>query len=152
MLSFSNGLCLAIMGGTGFGGAMDGGVIRIYSGTRPANANYRIPSDNVHLATVTTLGREFLPGDPNTAGLRLRLGTNSVMENLGVWVLTPAKGGVAKWFRWNWRDADPNDDSGYYPRIDGDVGLLGTASDMLLEKTTLVVGQTVAFDLFLASL
>ena len=153
MLQYSNGLCLAIIGSGGFAATMDGGVIRIFNGTRPANPNLKIPAGNVEIAKVTTEGKEFIPGsDPNGAGLRFRLGVNALVENFGRWDLVPSISGTAIWFRWNWRDVDPNDDSGYYPRIDGDVGLINTAADMIIERTNLVAGQRIVFDLFVASL
>lgn len=153
MLSYSNGLCLAIIGSGGFASTMDGGVIRIFNGLRPANANLKIPPGNIQLATVTTEGREFVPGaDAVGAGLRFRLGLDGLLENYGRWDLVPSLTGTAVWFRWNWRDVDPNDDSVYFPRIDGDISLIGTISDMVLERTNLIAGQRIIFDLFVASL
>lgn len=153
MASFSNGLCLAIIGSGGFAATMDGGIIRIFSGTRPSNPNLKIPPGNVEVARITTEGKEFvLPSDPNGAGLRFRLSLNGIVENFGRWDLVPLVNGNAVWFRWNWRDADPNDDSAYFPRIDGNVGLIGSPADMVLERTALVAGQRIVFDLFVASL
>ena len=153
MLQYSNGLCLAIIGSGGFASTMDGGVIRVFNGTRPVNPNLRIPAGNIEIAQVTTEGRVFIPGsDPNNAGLRFRLEADGFLGNLGLWYLVPTVSATAVWFRWNWRDADPNDDSGYFPRIDGDIGQVGSTADMVLERTSLIAGQPIVFDLFGASL
>ena len=123
MIRFSKGLLDAIMGNAGFRGAMQGGVVRVFSGTRPATANDAIPVGCVELARITTDGKTFYPGsDTNAAGLQFSLQSGGTLNSIGAWVLVGRASGVPLWFRWNWGGVDNNVYSGALPRIDGDVG------------------------------
>jgi hypothetical protein len=151
MLKFSTGLGLAIMGVGGFGGTMDGGVIRLFSGTRPSGANMKLPAGNIQIATITSEGKFFQPGaDGVGAGLRLRLRTNGYLENYGRWDIVPTVSGSPTWFRWNWAGIDPNDASTYFPRIDGDIGVAGSGADLILGRAELFQGTVLSIDLFSA--
>ena len=75
MLQYSNGLCLAIIGSGGFAATMDGGVIRIFNGTRPANPNLKIPAGNVEIDTDYQWCRCFGSGAWGANGLRRQVAT-----------------------------------------------------------------------------
>ena len=136
MLSFSRGLILSALGIGGIGNVMNGGVIRIFSGLRPVNASAAVPPSSAAtvLGKVTMEGRTFYADtDPEQAGLQLRITDDGFLENYGRWVLSVTKTGVPTWFRWTWGKTDNDDDSFYYPRIDG----LVTAFDVESEEYSL---------------
>lgn len=133
MLSFSRGLILSALGIGGIGNVMNGGVIRIFSGLRPVNASAAVPPSSAAtvLGKVTMEGRTFYADtDPEQAGLQLRITDDGFLENYGRWVLSVTKTGAPTWFRWTWGKTDNDDDSFYYPRIDG----LVTAFDVESEE------------------
>lgn len=157
MLSFSKGLILATLGIGGLGNTMNGGVIRIFSGLRPVTANAAIPptADATMLGKITMDGKTFYAGsDPEGAGLQLKITDNGVIENYGRWVLTVLRPGTPAWFRWTWAKWDADDDSFYYPRIDGFVTNVDASGDdyddavtntgIVLPTKALTAGQTLA--------
>jgi hypothetical protein len=127
MARFSTGLRNALASEYGLGIMMNGGIIRVYGGARPENPD--LPPGTAELGRITTEGRVFISGDdPNAAGLLLRLvppGGLTFDPAAGQWRLLGVDTGSATWWRWNWRWADPNTDSAFYPRIDGTVGATG---------------------------
>ena len=126
MISYSFGLQAAIIGDGGFARAMQGGVIRIYSGSRPETANDAIPSGCVEIARITQDGLPFYLGGIN--GLLLDLFSPAIIEKKGDWILTGMATGVPTWFRWNWFGHDDNIYSDILPRLDGDVATTKGAS------------------------
>ena len=132
MLSFSRGLILSALGIGGIGNVMNGGVIRIFSGLRPVNASAAVPPSSAAtvLGKVTMEGRTFYADtDPEQAGLQLRITDDGFLKSYGRWVLRVTKTGTPTWFRWTWGKTDNDDDSFYYPRIDGWVTAFDVASD-----------------------
>lgn len=159
MLSFSKGLIISMLGIGGLGNVMNGGVIRIFSGLRPVTANAAIPptTDATMLGKITLDGKTFYAGaDPEGAGLQLTITDSGVIKNYGSWVLTATKSGIPAWFRWTWSKFDADDDSFYYPRIDGFVTPVDIAGDdyddaitnygIVLPTKTLIAGQTFAIN------
>ena len=152
MLKLSTGLRMALVGNAGFSMAMGGGVIRIFSGPRPAEASLAIPPSAVELARVTTMGRTFYPGnDTQNAGLFFRILPPGIVENDGRWGIVGIKAGQANWFRWNWWNIDNNAESYSIPRIDGDVAVTGEIGDMYLPTKNIFVGLNYYIDTFVAS-
>lgn len=150
MLKFSSGLLLAIMGTIGFAGAMQGGVVRIFSGPRPDSADDAIPGGATEIARITTEGRVFYPGaDTEGAGLQFSLGAGGVLRNGGVWMLRGIATGTPSWFRMNWSGADANESSAYLPRVDGDVGMT-EFYDLVLPLESISPGQTQRLGEFIA--
>lgn len=152
MLSFSTGLLNSIIGERGFGAALYGGVVRVYSGQRPDSADLAIPLGCVEVARITTEGRIFYPGaDTENAGLKLKITSDRTLENDGHWVLTGIANGVATWFRWNWAFADLNLDSTALPRLDGDVST-SSAGDLVLPFLQMIPARTHTLDTFMAKI
>lgn len=152
MLSFSTGLLNSIIGERGFGAALYGGVVRVYSGQRPDSADLAIPLGCVEVARITTEGRIFYPGaDTENAGLKLKITSDRTLENDGRWVLTGIANGVATWFRWNWAFADLNLDSTALPRLDGDVST-SSAGDLVLPFLQMIPARTHTLDTFVAKI
>jgi hypothetical protein len=148
MLSFSTGLLNSIIGERGFGAALYGGVVRLYSGQRPASADLAVPAGCVEVARITTDGRVFYPGaDTENAGLKLKISSAQTLVNDGRWVMVGIATGVATWFRWNWAYADLNLDSTALPRLDGDVSTLSEA-DLVLPFSQIVPAKTHVLDAF----
>lgn len=152
MLSFSTGLLNAIIGERGFGSALYGGVVRIYSGQRPASANDAIPAGAVEIARITEGGRVFYPGaDSENAGLKFRISGPGELQNDGTWILTGIGSGAIKWFRWNWGYADLNQGSTLLPRLDGDAGP-SAANDLVIPFESVFLGQKYMLDFFVAKI
>lgn len=133
MLSFSHGLKLATMGVGGLAQVMNGGVIRIYSGSRPISATAGIPPSTECrlIGRITTEGKTFEPGtDPEFAGLALSVNNEGTISLVGDWVLTAIADGEPKWFRWCWYKYDDDALSTFFPRLDGDIGPVEDAGEL----------------------
>jgi len=146
MARFSTGLRNSLASDYGLGLMMNGGVIRVYGGERPASP------DEAHeallLGEITTEGKVFFPvDDPNDAGLLLALYSPGVLTNDGEWRLKGVNEGEAKWWRWFWRLADNNLQSTFYPRVDGLVN-----TELLLSSTYITVFTNVEIEQFVFSL
>jgi hypothetical protein len=152
MLSFSTGLLNSIIGERGFGAALYGGVVRLYTGQRPVSADLAIPGGCIEVARITTEGRIFYPGaDTENAGLKLRIQADQTLENDGRWVLTGIANGVATWFRWNWAYVDLNLDSTTLPRLDGDIST-SPAADLVLPFVQMIPARNHTLDTFVATI
>jgi len=113
---------MAVAGNYGVGYMMNGGVIRVYGGTRVASPD-NAPG-TTEIGRITTGGLDWYPDtDPNNAGLILQLVSPGALVNSGEWRLKGSATGTATWFRWCWAATDPQHESTYYPRIDGDIGI-----------------------------
>jgi hypothetical protein len=118
MARFSTGLRNSLAAEYGLGLMMNGGIIRVYGGSRPASPDEAPGS--LLLGEITTEGKVFFPvDDPNDAGLLLTLLSPGVLMNNGEWRLKGKAEGEAVWWRWFWRLADTNLQSTFYPRVDG---------------------------------
>jgi len=146
MARFSTGLRNALASNYGLGLMMNGGVIRVYGGSRPASPD-NAPG-TTELAQITTEGKTFVPGnDVVEAGLLLMHASPGMLINVGIWTLKASMPGIATWWRWCWSDPDPLAESTYYPRVDGLVG-----SELILVDTTLFTGLEVTIEQFLFTL
>lgn len=135
MIRFSTGLRNALAGEYGLGIMMNGGVMRVYGETMPASPD--IAPGTPILGTITTEGRPFVPVyDTHDAGLLLQIVTPGALTNSGNWSLVGIAFGEATWFRWHWKWEDDLLDGTYYPRIDGDIGLLASNSALRLTSRT----------------
>ena len=152
MLSLSTGLQMALAGNAGFSMAMSGGLIRVYSGPRPASADDAIPPTATELARITTMGRIFYPGnDTENAGLFFRILPPGIIENDGRWGIVGINTGLATWFRWNWWSVDGNIEDYSLPRIDGDVAVSGEIGELYLPSRSIASGMSYFIDTFVAS-
>lgn len=147
MIRLSSGLRNAVMSQFGLGLMMNGGVIKIYSGTIADSPNKAIPVTSQYLGVITTNGEVFIPGSyPNTAGLYFSLINYGTLINDGRWMLKGVNAGTATWFRWYWADPDPDLDSNYYPRIDG---LINNGGALTLGSTSITTSTLVEIDQFM---
>ena len=146
MARFSTGLRNALIGYYGLGVMMNGGIIRVYGGERPASPDD--PPGTPELGRITTGGRVFIPdGDPYEAGLQVAVSSPGTLTGVGEWRLKGVAIGTPIWWRWCWSSADPLTPSQYYPRVDG---LVGTELVLSLIQTT--VSTDVMVEQFLFTL
>ena len=151
MISLSTGLRMAVAGNYGAGSMMNGGVIRIYGGTRPFTPDSTPGATEI--GRITTEGRVWHPDtDPNDAGLVVQVVYPGALVNAGEWRLVGSAAGMATWFRWCWAASDPQHDSTYYPRIDGDIGIAPEegedAPDLVLISTSITANTDWLIDNF----
>ena len=115
---------------TGF----DGGLLRIYSGTKPATAN--LAPTGTLLASIT------LPADAFAAA-----SGGSIAKN-GTWQDTSANAtGTAGWFRIS-EVGDTDALDGDFHRLDGTVTATGGGGDLTLDSTSITSGQSVTVNTF----
>ena len=146
MARFSTGLRNALASNYGLGLVMNGGVIRVYGGTRPNSPNN--PPGTNELAQITTEGKTFVPGnDAAGAGLMLTVLSPGLLTGVGEWRLKAGLLGAATWWRWCWGGSDPLTESTYYPRVDGVVG-----TELVLLSTGMYVGLNTPIEQFLFTL
>lgn len=145
MARFSTGMRNAIASEYGLGVMMNGGIIRLYGQQRPKTPDSA--PGTVELGQITTEGRVFIAGDdPNEAGLYLQLvSPGSLIRDAdkGDWRLKGSANGTCTWWRWNWRWADPNTESTFYPRIDG------TTEELQLSNTSITTTMNRPIEQFL---
>lgn len=104
------------------GGAFDSGVLEIYSGAQPANANTA--------ASGTLLASIALPADSFSAAVA------GVASKAGTWSDTSANAsGAAGWARFR--------NTGDTLRMDGSVTLTAGGGDITLDDVNIVAGGTV---------
>lgn len=143
-IRFSTGLKNAILGSTGMKGSLDGGVIKVYTGSQPSSAD--TGSTGTLLGTVTidagnTFPADYINFDAPSAGLL----SKAAAEN---WKFNGVTDGTAGWFRYI---GDPAADDGTttsttYARMDGSVARTG--ADMNLSNTAVTTGAPHTVDVF----
>lgn len=148
MPRLSTGLRNAMAGNYGLGAMMNGGVIRVFQGSRPSSPDQ--PHGSTELARITTEGRTFIPvTDPYNAGLLLSVVSPGGLVNQGNWHLRGVATGTAQWWRWNWSGEDTQGQSSAFPRVDGLVGenlilpytSINPNTFMIIEQFLFVLGQ-----------
>lgn len=123
MIKLSTGLAGSIAGQYGLARMMNRGVIDVYTGEQPANANQ--PPSGTLIARVSANGLAFVPG--NRSGLAPVNGLELFDTGIGelrdndAWVLKGSANGTAGWWRWKWALADNNQFDPSLPRMDGNV-------------------------------
>jgi hypothetical protein len=126
------------------------GVLKIYSGTQPANADAAYGS--TLLCTISTASGTFTAGAPD-AGLRFgTAASGAISKASSVWSGVVATTGTAGWFRLmgNVSDASGLDSTYLYPRIDGSIGTSG--ADLNMGSTSLTAAATLTIDTFTVTL
>lgn len=116
----------------------NGGVIDIYSGTRPTSADNT--ASGTLLGTITKNGGTFVAGTL-TNGLRFDVAADGSIDkpSTDVWQFTGVAAGVATWFRLRGNAADSGASSTTLPRIDGSIAAFG--GDATLSDTNITVGK-----------
>lgn len=118
----------------------DGGVIRVFSGSKPASAN--------DAETGTLLGyitRNGVPiGYGAYAGLKYQQSGPYIMNDVYMtFGITPIASGEASWFRIVGPNPDDGGASFSLPRIDGSVTAIGGGGQLQLPSTALEHGLTI---------
>ena len=131
-------------GGKSFGEALKNGVIKIYGGTRPTNADASIGAATL-LGTVSLNGSTFTPGSP-TYGLNFAAAANRSIDKVtaDVWQFAGLANGTATWFRYVGNAADDTAASTSLPRVDGTIAAFG--GDVTLSNTTIVTANIYTFN------
>lgn len=132
-------------GTTGWGATFANGVIHIYSGSQPLDADSAVTG--TLLGIVTTDGGAFAFGSP-TNGLAFDAPVAGVVSKAaaGAWKFTGIANGTAGWFRLMGNASDSLGASTILPRVDGSVGVSGT--DMKLSNLTIAIGAPSTIDAF----
>lgn len=144
-LQLSTGLRNGMLNMIGFTEAFTNGVIYIYSGPQPINADAAITG--TLLGQVTKNGGTFSFGSPTNGLNFLAPVAGVVSKDANVWQMTGiAPGGVAGWFRLMGNAADSLGQSATLPRMDGSVAQSG--GDLNLSSTQIVVGAPTTIDVF----
>lgn len=132
-IRLSTGLRNAMVGSTGFTGALASGVIEIRSGTQPASAD--AAATGVLLGIVTVDGAAFTPGSPANGLVFSAPVDGRVTKNLDNWRFTGLATGTAGWFRHVGNALDSGGSSTTLPRMDGSIGTSG--ADMNLSNISI---------------
>lgn len=138
----STGLRNAMVGLSGFAGALNGGVILVYSGPQPVSADAK--------ATGTLLGRISLDGADWNAGepagglvLDAAAGGGVAKPSNAVWRFVAVAAGNIGWFRHVGNAPDNGEISMLLPRLDG-----SASTDAKFSTTQVIVGQPVTIDVY----
>lgn len=143
-IKFSTGLRTKLAGQDGFSKVFDKGVIDIFSGPQPVNAD--AAATGTLLGTITVDGGAFVPGAPGN-GLSFAAAVAGVAAKAAeVWKLVGVAQGTAGYFRLRANAADAGAVSTTLPRMDGTVGTSG--ADMNLSNIVIEVGTPVTIDVF----
>lgn len=143
-LRFSTALRTATVGATGLAGALENGVIEIYTGAQPASADN--PVTGTLLGVVTANGGAFTPGSP-TNGLTFAPAANgAVSKSATPWQFTGLATGTAGWFRFKGNAADAGGSSTTAVRMDGSIAVSG--GDMTIGNINITVGSPNTVDQF----
>ncbi|HET6631526.1 MAG TPA: hypothetical protein VFG73_02305 [Rhodanobacteraceae bacterium] len=145
----STGFRTRLLGRESVEDILGGGVMRVYSGAQPANADTE--AGGLLLGTVT-LGGWPWHGDDTGFGLHFRqAGIYTVnAPSAEPWTLRTVEPGTAGWFRLLAPEAveSADDASLSAARIDGSVGVAGSGADLILTAADLGLGQAVPIDSF----
>lgn len=144
-IRLSTGLRNAMLDTTGMAGALENGVIYIYSGAQPLSADNAV--SGTLLGKVTVDGGAFAFGSP-TNGLNFDAPvagviTKAVAED---WKFDGIVDGTAGWFRFMGNATDALGSSTTLPRIDGSVGTSG--ADLNLSNISIVTAGPNTVDVF----
>lgn len=144
-IRLSTGLRNALIGtGGGLASVFANGIIEIYSGAQPANAD-AAPTGTL-LGTVTKDAGAFTPGVA-TNGLTWAAAANgAVTKSTDNWQFTGVAAGTAGWFRLKGNAVDAGGVSTTAPRLDGSIANSG--GDMNLSNTSIAIGSPNTVDVF----
>jgi hypothetical protein len=145
MANMSTGLFRGMMITDNFTDLMLNGVIGVFSGAIPSNAD-AVPVGTL-LGLITLNGDAFTPGSPTNG---INFSSDISFENslwglnkatLETWKFTASANGTAGWFRHFANAADDNSSSTTLRRIDGTVGGTGSNADLILPTLTITTGM-----------
>ena len=143
-MKFSTGLRTALVGtGGGLSTIFANGIIEIYSGAQPANADAAVTG--TLLGRVTLASGAFTPGTA-TNGLTWAAAANGVASKTGVWSFNGIADGTAGWFRFKGNGADAGALSTTLPRMDGSIASSG--GDLQIANISIATGSPNTVDAF----
>jgi hypothetical protein len=121
------------------------GIINIYSGSQPANAD--TAASGTHLATITVGSGAFTAGS-ETNGLEFGTASSGEIEmsSSETWSGVGLADGTAGWFRFYGNATDAGGAATTYPRVDGSIGTSG--ADLNMSSTSISTGSTYTIDSF----
>ena len=138
----STGLRNAIAGTVGLAGALNSGVIHVYSGPQPATADAK--ATGTLLGTVSLNGAEWTSGSPTNALVFAAAANGGVAKPANaVWKFNALAAGTIGWFRHIGPTADNAEASTVLARIDG-----SATADAQFSTLNVVLGQPVTLDLY----
>lgn len=126
------------------------GVLRIYSGTQPVDADAAF--NGTLLCSFTKSAGVFTPGTPDN-GLRFGVAAaGAIAKDADAWQGVAVATGTAGWFRFyaNATDAGAGDPTFTLPRIDGSIGISGAQLNM--SSTAITISSTITIDSFVITL
>lgn len=144
-VKLSTGLRDAMAGTTGYSGALNGGVIHVYSGPQPVTADAAATGTLLGVATLNA--GAWTAGSP-TNGLVLDApsGGGVAKPSAAVWKFIGLAAGTVGWFRHVGNALDDGTTSVTLPRIDGAAGV--GSGDAKFSTLTVAVGQPVTIDVY----
>lgn len=139
------GTVVAVAEGGSLKDIMRDGVLKIYSGAQPADAD--TAASGTLLITITVGSGAWVAGAYGN-GLEFENDplSGEVEKNSEVWSGLGLADGTAGWFRFYANPTDAGNASTTLPRIDGSVGTSG--SDLVMGSTAIVTGRTYTIDTF----
>lgn len=147
MATMSSGLKNWLFASGSFISAFNRGVIELYSGPPPTDADAAVTG--TLLGKITQDGGTFTPGSPTNglqfmtlpqiAGLTKLIGTT--------WTATITSTGTVGWWRLRGNATDAGVFSTALPRVDGNMG--GQLDELYLPDTAVTSGDTINIELFL---
>lgn len=132
-----------LVGALGFAATFANGVIDIYTGAQPANADAAVTG--TLLGTVTLNSGAFAPGSP-TNGLTFAAAASGSVSKSGTWSFNGVAAGTAGWFRFRANAADAGGVSLVLPRLDGSIAVSG--ADLNLTNIAVSIGSPNTIDTF----
>ncbi|OPZ46511.1 MAG: hypothetical protein BWY95_01726 [Bacteroidetes bacterium ADurb.BinA104] len=128
------------------------GVLKIYSGTRPSNADATIGGATL-LVTISNAGATFVAGTV-AGGIEFGASSSGAISKSSseTWQGTAVQTGTAGFFRFyaNATDAGGADTDYIYPRIDGTIATSG--ADLNMTSTSIRSGASITVDTFTLTL
>lgn len=132
-----------LAGATGFAASFANGVIEIYTGTQPANADAAVTG--TLLGTMTLASGAFTPGVA-TNGLTFAAAANGAVSKSGTWSFVGIAAGTAGWFRFKANAVDAGGVSTAAIRMDGSCATSG--ADLNISNITVAIGAPNTCDSF----
>lgn len=144
-IQLSTGLRNGMLNATGFKEAFTDGVIYVYTGPQPTNADAAV--QGTLLGKITVNGGSF-SFDSATNGLEFDAPSGGVISKAAAenWQMTAIATGTAGWFRLMGNASDSLGSSTTLPRFDGSVATSG--GDLNLSTVAIVAGAPLTIDVF----
>lgn len=144
-IRLSTGLRNAMLNDSGLKETMADGIIEIYSGAQPADADS--PVQGTKLMEITVDAGAFTAGNAAN-GLEFGAPSSGTVAKAAAetWRGVGLADGVAGWFRMKGNASDAGGSSTTLPRIDGSIAKTG--GDMSISNVNIVTGQPNTVDVF----